>query len=82
MQGLRLKRRRGHSRADVGSYWLSFSDLLSSLLLVFVLALVFSIYQYYSQLDLKTRELSSRRKSWTAPRSCWPSRRRSWRPPA
>ena len=57
MLSQQVKRRRGRSRADVGSYWLSFSDMLSSLLLVFVLALVFSIYQYYSQLAIKTQEL-------------------------
>lgn len=49
-------------RSDVGSYWISFSDMLSSLLLVFVLALVFSIYQYYTQLDIKTKELDQQKK--------------------
>ncbi len=54
-------RRRRLVRQDVGSYWISFSDILSSLLLVFVLALVFSIYQYYTQLDLKTQELDAQK---------------------
>ena len=53
--------RRRVYRSDVGSYWISFSDMLSSLLLVFVLALVFSIYQYYTQLDIKTRELDQQK---------------------
>ena len=47
------------SRADAGSYWISFSDMLSSLLLVFILAVTFSIYQYYSLLEIKTRELEA-----------------------
>ena len=55
------KRRRRIIRQDMGSYWISFSDMLSSLLLVFVLALAFSIYQYYTQLDLKTRELDAQK---------------------
>ena len=46
------------TRPDVGSYWISFSDMLSSLLLVFILAVFFSIYQYFSLLDIKTKELN------------------------
>jgi len=49
------------SRGDGGSYWISFSDMLSSLLLVFILALMVSIYQYFSVLDIKTRELENKR---------------------
>lgn len=44
-----------------GSHWISFSDMLSSLLLVFILALMVSIYQYYTVLDIKTRELEDQR---------------------
>jgi chemotaxis protein MotB len=47
------------SKADIGSYWISFSDMLSSLLLVFILALMVSIYQYYSALHIKTQELET-----------------------
>ena len=60
MIGTARKKRRVR-RQDVGSYWISFSDMLSSMLLVFMLALVFSIYQYYTQLDLKTRELDAQK---------------------
>lgn len=42
---------------DTGEYWISYSDMLSSLLLVFMLAVTFSIYQYYNLLEIKTREL-------------------------
>lgn len=61
LSNAKKRQRRGLARADMGSYWISFSDMLSSLLLVFVLALVFSIYQYYSQLDLKTRQLDAQK---------------------
>ena len=44
-----------------GSHWISCSDMLSSLLLVFILALMVSIYQYYTVLDIKTRELEEQR---------------------
>ncbi len=42
---------------DLGEYWISYSDMMSSMLLVFMLAVTFSIYQYYSLLETKTREL-------------------------
>ncbi|MGI6687368.1 MAG: OmpA family protein [Christensenellales bacterium] len=58
MQQVKRKKRRLITRPDVGSYWISFSDMLSSLLLVFILAVFFSIYQYFSLLDIKTRELN------------------------
>ncbi|MGI6690681.1 MAG: OmpA family protein [Clostridiales bacterium] len=60
LTGARKKRRR-IARADIGSYWISFSDMLSSLLLVFILAVTFSIYQYYSLLEVKTRELEAQK---------------------
>ncbi|NLB39541.1 MAG: OmpA family protein [Clostridiales bacterium] len=55
------KKRSRLERADVGSYWISFSDMLSSLLLVFILAVTFSIYQYYSLLEIKTQELEAQK---------------------
>ncbi|MHC1785712.1 MAG: OmpA family protein [Christensenellales bacterium] len=55
------RRKRRPIRSDNGSYWTSFSDMLSSLLLVFVLALAFSIYQYYTQLDIKTKQLDAQK---------------------
>lgn len=58
---LQARKRHRVIRHDNGSYWTSFSDILSSLLLVFVLALIFSIYQYYTQLDLKTRQLDAQK---------------------
>lgn len=58
MQRTKPRKRRFITRPDVGSYWISFSDMLSSLLLVFILAVFFSIYQYFSLLDIKTKELN------------------------
>lgn len=56
------RKKRGRIRQpDNKSYWTSFSDMLSSVLLVIMLALVFSIYQYYSQLDIKTKELEAQK---------------------
>lgn len=53
--------RRLIARPDSGSHWISFSDMLSSLLLVFILALMVSIYQYFSVLDIKTKELETQK---------------------
>lgn len=39
------------------SFWLSFSDLMSALLLVFVLIMFYSVYQYFDMLEIKTAEL-------------------------
>lgn len=51
--------RRG-KRAQTGdnnSFWLSFSDMMSGLLLVFVLIMFYSVYQYFDMLEIKTAEL-------------------------
>ena len=42
---------------DSGAHWISYSDMMASMLLVFVLAVVYSVYQYYHILEQKTREL-------------------------
>ena len=52
--------RRGVSRDTGGgsnSFWLSFSDLMSAMLLVFVLVMFYSVYQYFDMLEIKTAEL-------------------------
>ena len=51
---------RGHSRnhgGDSGTLWISFSDLMSALMLIFVLILFYAVYQYYDMLEIKTAEL-------------------------
>ena len=55
----RPRRPRRLIRKDSGEYWTSYSDMLSSLLLVFMLAVTFSIYQYYSLLEIKTKQLDA-----------------------
>lgn len=43
---------------DGGASWISYSDMMAALLLVFVLILCYSLYQYFLMLDTKTAELS------------------------
>ena len=54
--GYSAKRPRG---TDAGAHWISYSDMMASMLLVFVLAVVYSVYQYYKILDEKTREIEA-----------------------
>lgn len=49
---------RGSRSGDNGAHWISYSDMMASLLLVFVLAVVYSVYQYYSMLEIKTQQLN------------------------
>ena len=50
----RVRKRRG---SDSGTLWISFSDLMSALMLIFVLIMFYAIYQYYDMLETKTAEL-------------------------
>ena len=54
-----VMRGRGKSRFghDSGTLWISFSDLMSALMLIFVLILFYAVYQYYDMLEVKTAEL-------------------------
>ena len=49
---------RGPRGGDNGAHWISYSDMMAALLLVFVLAVVYSVYQYYSMLEIKTKQLN------------------------
>ena len=40
-----------------GTLWIGFSDLMSALMLIFVLILFYAVYQYYDMLEVKTAEL-------------------------
>lgn len=52
------RRSRSSARSgDGNSFWLSFSDMMSGLLLVFVLIMFYSVYQYFDMLEIKTAEL-------------------------
>ena len=46
---------RGHGEGS--TLWISFSDLMSALMLIFVLILFYAVYQYYDMLEVKTAEL-------------------------
>ncbi len=52
---------RGSRGGDHGAHWISYSDMMASLLLVFVLAVVYSVYQYYHMLAIKTDELNAQK---------------------
>lgn len=52
------RRRPGH--VDMGASWISYSDMMAALLLVFVLVLCYSIYQYFAMLETKTAELTAK----------------------
>lgn len=49
--------RRRAGKADGGSAWISYSDMMAALLLLFVLFLCYSVYQYFLMLETKTAEL-------------------------
>lgn len=48
-------------RGNNGSHWIGYSDMMASLLLVFVLTLCYSMYLYFSTLETKTAELEEQR---------------------
>lgn len=45
------------SGGDHGNTWISYSDLMSAIVLVFVLILFYCMYQYFDMLEVKTAEL-------------------------
>ena len=53
----RASRMQRHRAGDGGTHWISYSDMMASLLLMFILAITLSIYNYYQLLETKTREL-------------------------
>ena len=56
----RVPRRRG-GRVDAGASWISYSDMMAALLLVFVLVLCNSMYQYFSMMEIKSAELDEQK---------------------
>ena len=52
--------RAGHT-SNSGASWISYSDMMAALLLVFVLILCISLHQYFLMLEQKTRELDEQR---------------------
>ncbi len=57
MRSNRRNARRG--RSD-GSFWLSFSDLMSSLVLIFILVMFYIIYQYFNLAEINQAEIARR----------------------
>lgn len=53
------KRTKRQPRGDQGAAWISYSDMMAALLLLFVLVLCYSVYQYFAMLESKTNELLS-----------------------
>ena len=51
-------RRAGRSSSGTGASWISYSDMMAALLLIFVLILTYSLYQYFTMLETKTKELN------------------------
>ncbi len=56
----RRRRRSTVSGGDRGAAWISYSDMMAALLLLFVLVLCYSIYQYFAMLETKTVELQDK----------------------
>ena len=43
-----------------GSFWLSFSDLMSSLVLIIILVMFYIIYQYFNLAEINQAEIARR----------------------
>ncbi|MBR1822537.1 MAG: OmpA family protein [Clostridia bacterium] len=53
------RQRVSHRRADgSGSQWLSFSDLMSALLLIFILIMFYIMYQYFDMYEINMAEIA------------------------
>ena len=52
-------RRAGRGSSGTGASWISYSDMMAALLLIFVLILTYSLYQYFTMLETKTKELNA-----------------------
>ena len=59
MRSYRRTASRRRSRND-GSFWLSFSDLMSSLVLIIILVLFYIIYQYFNLAEINQAEIARR----------------------
>ena len=53
--------RSGNGRGNAGASWISYSDMMAALLLVFVLILSISLHQYFTMLETKTAELDQQK---------------------
>ena len=55
----RIHNSRAGRSSNSGASWISYSDMMAALLLVFVLILCISLHQYFQMLDLKTQQLNA-----------------------
>ena len=53
--------RAGRGSGNTGASWISYSDMMAALLLVFVLILSISLHQYFTMLETKTAELDQQK---------------------
>ncbi len=53
--------RAGRGSGNSGASWISYSDMMAALLLVFVLILSISLHQYFTMLESKTAELDNQK---------------------
>ncbi len=53
--------RAGRGSGNSGASWISYSDMMAALLLVFVLILSVSLHQYFTMLETKTAELDQQK---------------------
>ena len=54
-------RRAGRGSSGTGASWISYSDMMAALLLIFVLILTYSLYQYFSMMETKEKELNAQK---------------------
>ncbi|MBP3652184.1 MAG: OmpA family protein [Clostridia bacterium] len=59
MRSYRKTARTRRGRSD-GSFWLSFSDLMSSLVLIIILVMFYIIYQYFNLAEINQAEIARR----------------------
>jgi len=59
MRSYRRTTRARRGRSD-GSFWLSFSDLMSSLVLIIILVMFYIIYQYFNLAEINQAEIARR----------------------
>jgi len=55
---MRSTRRIRRPRTGEGGHWLSFSDLMSSLLLIFILIMFYIMYQYFDMYEISMAEIA------------------------
>ena len=56
----RIHNRRASRGSQGGFSWISYSDMMAALLLIFVLILTYSLYHYFTMLETKTLELDNK----------------------